>query len=95
MLIPISNQVISNNQEEPTVNARDLHAFLESKQQFANWIQNRIKDYGFIERQDFLINLLRTPSDAGGRPSKEYFITLGMAKELREAISDFFEYSVE
>ena len=78
-----------------TVNARELHAFLESKQQFANWIQNRIKDYGFIEGQDFLINLLRTPSDAGGRPSKEYFITLGMAKELREAISDFFEYSVE
>ncbi|MDR5611307.1 antA/AntB antirepressor family protein, partial [Arsenophonus sp.] len=40
-----------------TVNARDLHAFLESKQEFANWIKDRIQQYGFIEHQDFLINL--------------------------------------
>ena len=35
------------------VNARELHQFLESKQQFANWIQNRIEKYGFVENQDF------------------------------------------
>ncbi|WP_339053333.1 antA/AntB antirepressor family protein [Arsenophonus endosymbiont of Crataerina pallida] len=63
-----------------TVNARDLHAFLESKQEFANWIKDRIQQYGFIEHQDFLINLSKTPN--GGRPAKEYHISLDMAKEL-------------
>ncbi|WP_392559368.1 antA/AntB antirepressor family protein [Orbus mooreae] len=69
-----------NNEAIQTVNARDLHSYLESKQHFTNWIQSRIADYGFIEGKDFLINLLKTPN--GGRPSKEYFITIDMAKEL-------------
>ncbi|WP_063657775.1 antA/AntB antirepressor family protein [Candidatus Arsenophonus triatominarum] len=63
-----------------TVNTRDLHSFLESKQEFANWIKDRIQQYGFIEHQDFLINLSKTPN--GGRPAKEYHISLDMAKEL-------------
>uniref|UniRef100_A0A3B0M1P8 AntA/AntB antirepressor domain-containing protein n=1 Tax=Arsenophonus endosymbiont of Trialeurodes vaporariorum TaxID=235567 RepID=A0A3B0M1P8_9GAMM len=63
-----------------TVNAPDLHAFLESKQEFANWIKDRIQQYGFIEHQDFLINLSKTLN--GGRPAKEYHISLDMAKEL-------------
>jgi anti-repressor protein len=53
-LIAISNQVISDDQEEPTVNARELHAFLESKQEFANWIKKRIADYGFVEGTDYV-----------------------------------------
>ena len=36
-----------------TVNARDLYAFLGSKQHFADWIKNRIEQYGFLENQDF------------------------------------------
>ena len=38
-----------------TVNARDLHAFLGSKRQFADWINERIQKYGFVENQDFVI----------------------------------------
>lgn len=30
------------------VSARELHTFLESKQNFADWIKNRIEKYGFI-----------------------------------------------
>ncbi|MFS1539479.1 MAG: antA/AntB antirepressor family protein [Candidatus Phlomobacter fragariae] len=63
-----------------TVNARDLHAFLESKQKFADWIKDRIQQYGFIESQDFIVILGKTPN--GGRPAKEYHISLDMAKEL-------------
>ena len=33
-----------------TVNARDLHSFLESKQDFSTWIKNRIEKYDFILR---------------------------------------------
>ena len=43
-----------NGELQQTVNARELHAFLESRQEFANWIKNRIADFGFIDGQDFL-----------------------------------------
>jgi hypothetical protein len=35
--------------------ARTLHAFLESKYQFQDWIKARIKKYEFIENQDFAL----------------------------------------
>ena len=69
-----------NDEAVQTVNARELHAFLESNRQFGNWIQERIEQYDFVEGVDFLTNLLKTPT--GGRPSKEYYISLDMAKEL-------------
>ena len=78
-LIKLNEQTI-NNEMVQTVNARELHAFLESKQEFTNWIKNRIEKYGFIKDSDFLIILSKTPN--GGRPSQEYYITLDMAKEL-------------
>ena len=78
-LITRQPQTINGNAVE-TVNARELHAFLESRQEFANWIKSRIADFGFIDDQDFLTILSKTPN--GGRPSREYFITLSMAKEL-------------
>jgi len=64
------------------VNARDLHRFLEVKDGFAHWIIDRIQQYGFVEHRDFEVmgNLPQNPQ--GGRPSKEYALTLGMAKEL-------------
>ena len=62
-----------------TVNARELHEFLESKQRFSDWIKNRIDQYGFIDGQDFITILGKS---SGGRPSTEYHITLDMAKEL-------------
>lgn len=37
-----------------TVNARDLHEFLEVKAKFTTWIQSRIKQYGFVDGQDFV-----------------------------------------
>ena len=78
-LIPLHSQTIDGNAVE-TVNARELHSFLESKQDFSTWIKNRIERYEFVENHDFLIILSKTPN--GGRPSQEYYITLDMAKEL-------------
>ena len=46
---------IRENNGQRAVNARDLHAFLESKQDFSTWIKNRIEQYGFIEKQDYQI----------------------------------------
>ena len=47
------NQSAINGELQQTVNARELHAFLESKQEFSTWIKNRIEQYGFVENQDF------------------------------------------
>lgn len=76
-LIPIEDR-----HGRKAVSARMLHAFLESKQEFANWIKNRIDKYGFIENQDFEVfdNFVKNPN--GGRPQKEYGLSIGMAKEL-------------
>ena len=77
-LIPLHSQTIDGNAVE-TVNARELHAFLEVNTKFADWIKNRIEQYDFVENQDFLT--VSKNLENGGR-SIEYHITLDMAKEL-------------
>ena len=76
-LIPVFNGLIQN-QPVQLCNARELHAFVESKQQYTDWIKNRINEYGFIQDEDYLVITERT----NGRPRKEYHITLDMGKEL-------------
>lgn len=44
---------IENTPDGSVVSARELHQFLESKQQFADWIRNRIEKYSFNEGVDF------------------------------------------
>ena len=39
--------------EGSSVSARELHKFLESKQQFADWIKNRIEKFSLKEGVDF------------------------------------------
>lgn len=70
-----------------TVNARELHSLLKSKQQFADWIKKRISKYNFIENQDFIClseiyETQRTDGQKGVKTTKEYYITLDMAKQL-------------
>lgn len=64
------------------VNARELHAFLESKQDFSNWINKRIEKYGFVINQDYLLNKIIVQLPSGAKYQNDYRITLDMAKEL-------------
>lgn len=86
-LINVTQRTIGQH-TVPTVNARELHTYLDSKQKFADWINNRINQYTFVENQDFIIvlNLVsenyEIKKHGGDRRSKDYFITLNMAKEL-------------
>ncbi|MDK4689670.1 phage antirepressor KilAC domain-containing protein [Kingella negevensis] len=64
------------------VNARELHAFLESRQDFSTWIKNRIVDYGFIVNQDFISLHKIVERETGATRRIEYFLSLDMAKEL-------------
>jgi len=68
-----------------SVSARELHGFLESKQQFSDWIKNRIEKYEFVENQDFILiseNYEIKEGRGGDRRSIDYALTLDTAKEL-------------
>lgn len=87
---------VSAKTGNPVVNARDLHVFLEVKQDFSNWLKGRIKKYGFAENVDYA----RIFYDIEGRKIQfaknsesdsqalkrvyriEYALTLDCAKEL-------------
>ena len=76
-----------NQTAEMLCNARDLHQFLGVGRDFSNWIKNRIKEYGFVKNQDFIIvQNLSSPKLANSKARKQmmidYHITLDMAKEL-------------
>ena len=77
-LIPLHSQTIDGNAVE-TVNAKELHEFLEVRSKFADWIKNRISEYDFTVNQDF--TTVSKNLENGGR-SIDYYITLDMAKEL-------------
>lgn len=67
-----------------TVNARELHEFLEVGRDFSSWIKARIEQYDFVEQQDFvIIDSAPQNGGAGNRGHRiEYAISLDMAKEL-------------
>ncbi|WP_208436621.1 antA/AntB antirepressor family protein, partial [Bartonella tribocorum] len=79
--ITITNNTI-NEESVQTVNARELHAFLEVGKHFSTWIKDRIKKYNLLENKDYLVLPNFGENLQGGRPSKDYALTLNVAKEL-------------
>lgn len=65
-----------------TVNARDLHAFLKVGKDFSTWIKDRIEQYGFEENRDFAVFTEIGGNPNGGRPAKEYALSIDTAKEV-------------
>lgn len=52
-LVPIIESKI-NDEITQTVNARELHKFLEVKNYFREWIKDRITKYNFVENVDYI-----------------------------------------
>ena len=72
-----------NNEEVNAVNARELHEKLEVKTQFKDWMPRRIEEFGFEEGRDFTVLKNEHGRNVSGKfSSKEYIISLDMAKEL-------------
>lgn len=84
-LIPVHNSSIITGEPIQTVDARELHAFLEIGRDFTTWISRRIEQYGFAHSVDYVEVL---PRSGEAQPCgfaanrKEFFVTLDMAKEL-------------
>jgi len=74
------NELITFNAETQTVSARDLHEKLNISTRFNDWF-SRMCEYGFSEGTDFYSKMSKT-SEAGGRPSTDYDISIDMAKEI-------------
>lgn len=79
-LIQVSPRKIGDDSTQ-TVNARDLHAFLEVGKMFAHWIKDRIEQYEFTEGQDYVLTIAKT-GIRSNVTQKDYHLSLDMAKEL-------------
>ena len=75
-LIKIESSVIGA-EEVNSVNARDIHTYLEVKTVFAHWIKRAIQKYDFVENEDYISFI--TDAKSGKR---DFIVTLDMAKEL-------------
>jgi|WetSurMetagenome_2_1015567.scaffolds.fasta_scaffold00191_9 phage anti-repressor protein len=80
-LVPIGNCIFDGRSIQ-TVNARDLHTFLENRDHFTAWIRDRIRQYGFVDGVDFVSFSENAEKPTGGRPLLECALTMDMAKEL-------------
>ena len=97
--LPVEARTI-NGYAVGTVSARELHSFLEIKQDFPTWIKNRISEYDFIENQDYVSLHLKMSREIDGTTRIEYFITLDMTKQLslvenNEKGREFRKYFIE
>jgi anti-repressor protein len=73
--------ITTNDQDEQLVNGRELHEFLEVKDNYTDWFKRMIK-YGFEENVDFTSLSEKSGKPFGGRPQLNHFIKLDMAKEI-------------
>lgn len=75
------------------ISAKELHRMLGVGKFFGNWLKERVGRYKFVEGEDYwpcedqrgfdLPNLANQKTGQGGdRRSQDYWLTLGMAKEL-------------
>lgn len=64
---------------EKVVYGTELYECLGSKQEYSNWVKNRLKECDAVENTDFTIILSKS---TGGRPKQEYIIKLATAKEM-------------
>lgn len=95
-LVPVTETQL-NGKLQQTVSAKDLHNYLNVGNDFLTWIKGRIKEYGLINNDDFLIidlsefrnqstnnekQIKWTSNRGGDRKSTDYILTIGTAKVL-------------
>lgn len=85
-LINIQKTTI-NDEMVNSVDARGLHRFLESQQEFATWIKAKVlHNPYFEENQDYvLLDKNVTQTGSGGHNRKDYALTMDTAKKVAMA----------
>lgn len=77
-IIPIFTSNFNGSQTQ-SIDARQLHEFLEVKTKFATWVQRKIQKHRFIENVDFVS--VSQNRENGGK-SIEYHFSIDMAKQI-------------
>ena len=65
-IIAITKALIGETSVQ-TVNARQLHEFLEVGKDFSTWVKDRIDQYSFVENQDFVCSPISGSEGRGGQ----------------------------
>lgn len=82
---PVISQSIVSGEIIPTVNARDLHAFLEVGKDFSDWIKAQVERGRLVEGRDFVtveVYPQKGENSKGGRPRLDYHLTLDAGKHV-------------
>lgn len=69
-----------DTQELNTVDAKDLHSFLQIGTRLDTWLSRRVEEYGFTQGIDFISSFLSV--DNGGDGRTHYYLSIDMAKEI-------------
>ena len=72
---------INYENQNPTVNGRDLHAALKVATQYRDWFP-RMCEFGFQEGKDYRSFLSNRSDGLPGKPRTDHMISIAMAKEL-------------
>lgn len=72
-------KIQENDKGQKVVSARELHEFLENKDNVNTWFKRQSERAMLIEEKDFVAILQES---SGGRPSQDYALTLSSAKEI-------------
>ncbi len=65
-----------------TVNARDLHSFLDVKRQFSKWIDDQVGRARLLEGRDFIKVVEKDYLSKTGQTKTEYFLTIEAGKHI-------------
>lgn len=79
-LISIRTQSIGGEPVQ-TVNARDLHGFLDVGRDFSNWIRDQLARARLQNARDYVV-FAQQGELVGGRPRVDYALTLDAAKHI-------------
>lgn len=80
-LIPI-NKADFSGAEINSVNARELHEVLKSKQDFSTWIKKRLDEVDAVENVDFIKLHKKMELSKTGQVGVEYVLSTDIAKEI-------------
>jgi len=65
-----------------TINARELHTFLEIGKDFSSWMKVQINRADLLENKDYVVLTLKGEQVSGAKTKTEYFITITSASDI-------------
>lgn len=80
-IIPFSERTIGTTVTQ-TVNARDLHTFLEIRKDYSDWIKAQIKRGHFLENRDYIVFPQKGERENQLVTAIEYHFTFDAAKHI-------------